>query len=979
MRPALPRLAGTAAVVLGSVLLAAPLVSGVPAAGVPAGAAGGGVSAPAVAPAGPVTLLAPAAAHPVTPEVDEVDVPDVDRAAAPHLAALSDPQPVTGYGLVGATWRGEEPGTLTLQIRTKDTGTWSGWQELPVHAEHAPDPGSAEARAAVRTGSDPVVVGDVDQVQVRATSASGEAPHGLELSVVDPRTSPADDDPATAATTVGTPTGTGGATAPQPALYTGTDTAYASQVAVSNPPGVRAPRPRIRSRKAWGANESLRSGSPSYGTIQVGFVHHTVNANKYSRGEVPAIIRGMYAYHTQSLGWSDIGYNFVVDRFGRIWQGRFGDIGRNVIGAHTYGYNEVSFAMSAIGNFEVGHPPRAILRAYAKMMGWKLGQYGIDAGSRHRVLKGHVFRAINGHRDSNLSQTACPGRYLYAKLPAIRRMAVNWQRYGKLGASDSTSAPKPSPTPTPTPTPTPKPTPTTPPAPTLPKPDGPDGLRDLQSDGFPDLLARDAASERLQVLVGDGGPGFGQRQLAVESAGSSMLFTGVGDVTGDGRPDLLVRNQKSKVAKVRPGRANGGFRAGIGATRRFAEADALVGVGNMVGNRRPDLVMREARSGRVWILPGKAQAGWGRKQMLIRRGGEMRTLSGAGDVDGNGKRDLIARDGRVLLLYPGRGRGHVGTPRVIDRGWGGNDIAAAGYDVTGDGRPDIVARDRATRRTWIYVTRSSGSVAGRFGGWRSWGDLNRITAVGDLTGDDRADLLGRTDTGSLMVLPSRGTRFLQGPVETGKLARGADFAQVVGDWNADGHPDVVTRAGGTMWLYPGTGGNGLQDRIVLRRKWARRTFLVGPGDLDRDGHPDLVSRTPDGTVWVHTSDGDRHFERRYVARESMFKADIVTAAGYWNDDGARDLIVRRASTKELYLVPGTPEGLLGRPEPLAAGRSFAAYDRIVGVGYLNRDQYPDVVAREKGNGRLWLFAGSASGLRAREYVASGMNRFDLLG
>jgi hypothetical protein len=670
----------------------------------------------------------------------------------------------------------------------------------------------------------------------------------------------------------------------------------------------------------------------------------------------------------------------VVDRFGRIWQGRFGDVRRNVIGAHTYGYNEVSFAMSAIGNYETAHPPRAILRAYGKMMGWKLGLYGIRAGSRHRELKGHVFRAINGHRDSNLSQTACPGRYLYAKLPAIRRMAVNWQRYGMLRAPDTSPAPDPAPTePKPEPKPTDPTPPATEPAPTLPKPDGPDATRDLQADGFPDLLAREASTGRLQVLVGDGGPGFGQRSVSVASVGSSMLFTGVGDVTGDGRPDLLVRNQRTETAAVRPGRANGSFGAGIAETGRFAEADVLAGVGNMVGNRRPDVVMREARTGRIWIFPGRAQGLWGRKQLLIRRGAELSMITGAGDLDGNGRRDLVARDGRVLLLYPGLGRGRVGAPRVIDRGWGDKDLAAAGYDVTGDARPDLVARDRETRRTWIYVTRPSGAVAGRFGGWTGWGDVDRLSAVGDVTGDEKADLLGRTDAGALVVLPSRGTRWLQGPVDTGEPARGADFAQVVGDWNDDGHSDVITRSGGTLWLYRGDGGAGLRTRVVLRRDWGGRTFLAGPGDLDRDGDPDLVSRTPDGRIWVHTSNGRRGIERRYVAREKMFKVDMVTAAGFWNNDGARDLVVRRARTKELYLVPGQADGTLGRPQPLDGGQSYAAYDRIVGLGYFNRDRYPDMVARERDGGRLWLFAGSASGLRPREYVASGMGRYDLLG
>src|SRR5262245_61368101 len=461
MRSACQRLAGSSAVVLGSVAVVLPLLSGVPAHAVsttPA-LAKDAVTAPARPVAGPgavegaveeagATLVAPQAAHPVTPQVDEVQVRDVDRSGDPDLAAVSDPEPVTGYGIVGATWQGHEPGTLALQVRTLDNGDWSDWQPLPWDDEHAPDPGTEEARNA-RVGTDPVVVGDVDQVQVRATSASGEAPRDLELSVVDPGVSAADDDPVAPTTTAGT-SRAGTATAAGPVAFSASESALSARAAVNNPPGVRAPKPRIRSRKAWGANESLRSGTPSYGTVKAGFVHHTVNANDYTRAEVPAIIRGIYAYHTQSNGWSDIGYNFLVDRFGRIWQGRFGDVNRNVIGAHTYGYNDVAFAMSAIGNYDIKQPSRAMLRAYGKLFGWKLGQYGIAAGARHRVLHGHTFKAINGHRDSNLSSTACPGRYLYAKLPAIRKLAARWQRTGTLRAPSPTN---PAPTPKPTPTP----------------------------------------------------------------------------------------------------------------------------------------------------------------------------------------------------------------------------------------------------------------------------------------------------------------------------------------------------------------------------------------------------------------------------------------------------------------------------------------------------------------------------------------------
>ena len=122
-------------------------------------------------------------------------------------------------------------------------------------------------------------------------------------------------------------------------------------------------------------------GSLHYYEVHAGFVHHTVNANDYTPDEVPGILRSIYAYHTQSRGWSDIGYNFLVDKFGRIWEGRYGGVDRPVVGAHTLNYNENSFAMSAIGNYETAQPTAAMLQAYGVLFAWKLSLHGVDAAS----------------------------------------------------------------------------------------------------------------------------------------------------------------------------------------------------------------------------------------------------------------------------------------------------------------------------------------------------------------------------------------------------------------------------------------------------------------------------------------------------------------------------------------------------------------------------------------------------------------------
>ena len=151
-------------------------------------------------------------------------------------------------------------------------------------------------------------------------------------------------------------------------------------------------QPTIYSRAQWGADESIRNKSAlRYGTISGGFVHHTVNANDYTEAQVPALLRSIYAYHVKSRGWSDIGYNFLVDRFGRIWEGRYGGIDKPVVGAHTLNYNDYSFAMSAIGNFDTVQPPDVMLRAYGQLFAWKLSLHGVNpASTSQKIGRRHV-------------------------------------------------------------------------------------------------------------------------------------------------------------------------------------------------------------------------------------------------------------------------------------------------------------------------------------------------------------------------------------------------------------------------------------------------------------------------------------------------------------------------------------------------------------------------------------------------------------
>jgi len=193
-------------------------------------------------------------------------------------------------------------------------------------------------------------------------------------------------------------------------------------------------RPDIISRSRWGADEHcVPRRDPDMGRVKVAFVHHTVNANSYSRSEAPGLVLGICRYHRNTRGWDDIGYNFLVDRFGRIYKGRAGGNENPVVGAHAQGFNSQSTGIAALGTHESSSLSTDGVSAMARLIHWKLGHHGVPVtgsttltsggGETNRYPAGTAvrLRRISGHRD--VSPTTCPGQRLYDQIGAIRRRA----------------------------------------------------------------------------------------------------------------------------------------------------------------------------------------------------------------------------------------------------------------------------------------------------------------------------------------------------------------------------------------------------------------------------------------------------------------------------------------------------------------------------------------------------------------------------
>ncbi|MFI9617185.1 N-acetylmuramoyl-L-alanine amidase [Streptomyces sp. NPDC052023] len=387
------------------------------------------------------------------------------------------------FSLVGVSWTGALKGldgTAQLRTRGLESGEWSAWRDLEVNVDPPEKP-----EAGMRGASEPLWVGPSNGVEARivhADGTTGALPKGLKVNLVDPgvvtdaemratepaafvaegssppatpteSTSPADDP--TATPTDGpteTPPAPSDPTSPEPtdttATATPTESASPSTSASASPspsattpsaPPSTVPRPPITSRAGWGADESLSPDPSEYNSdVKAVFVHHTTGANDYSCAESASLVRGIYAYHTKVSGWNDVGYNFIVDKCGTVFEGRKGGVDLPVLGAHTYGWNRESTGIAVLGEHTSIGASNAALASVARVASWKLGQYGadpagtvqLDAGATQKNYTGtsftagtrYTFNRISGHRDA--FNTECPGNSLYPQLPTIRNWAA---------------------------------------------------------------------------------------------------------------------------------------------------------------------------------------------------------------------------------------------------------------------------------------------------------------------------------------------------------------------------------------------------------------------------------------------------------------------------------------------------------------------------------------------------------------------------
>ncbi|MFF4520348.1 FG-GAP-like repeat-containing protein [Streptomyces bluensis] len=807
------------------------------------------------------------------------------------------------FSLLGVSWTGASKrvdGTAQVRVRSSETGEWGGWQNLEVDTDppEGVEPG-------MRGASEPLWVGPSDGVEVQVVRKNGNTsaalPKGLRVDLVDPgvvttaetrsvgteiepaayvaEDTPSPTDPATA-----TPTDT--ATAPDPAASESgstapapTDPASPSDSAPASPSESASPspsptkpvappstvtRPPVISRAAWGADESKVKDPAEYiDKISAVFVHHTVGSNSYSCAQSAALVRGIMAYHIDANGWNDLGYNFLVDKCGQIFEGRAGGVDLPVLGAHTYGFNSYSTGIAVLGDFEgdpakgipAGKPSRAAQESVARLAAWKLGQYGGNPqGKVTLTAKGDTgvwkngqeatLNTISGHRDAYA--TECPGANLYSRLGEIRRFAAS------PGAGSA--------------------------VPTA----------DFNRDGITDLVAgvpRASGNVGNVVVIpgGTDGPVAGARTRLTQSSpgvpGTSETgdefgaTTAWGDINGDGYADLAIgapgeddtsgnADRGAITILYGPGLNSGTSWTTTGVTSKGARLGSAVTVGDFNADGKADVFSAGTGNGGSWnvkLTGGATQYG----KLTTATGSVAYTDAGTGDFNRDGYADVALnyRDqsgvGRVTW-FKGSATGLVKVSVLSVKG--GRSIAAG--DVNGNGYDDIVIGQAYTSESGAYQGGQVTVVPGTSTGFTTTGmttvhqdttgvpgtaqdgdALGWSVSAGDYNGDGYADVLAgapnKDITRSGANQANAGTTLLFKGTSSGLTGSGALAF----------HQDT---SGITGWTEPN---DKLGSSVVLQdlSGWGRADLAIGAeGENDYDG---TILQLDSGSSGVNTSGG----------------------------------------------------------------------------------------------------------------------------
>lgn len=699
------------------------------------------------------------------------------------------------FDLVGMTWQ-SLPADAIAQVRVRTTTGWGEWTKLEWQPTQ--DASSAERRT---LGSDPLWTGAANQVEARVLGAAGQSAQGVQLSLVDTTQVAAD------------------AALPQPS-------SQVRAAAVSTEP-TYASRPTIVSRAQWGADESWLSingascvPANTDTTVKAAIVHHTAGTNSYTKEQSASIVRGIYAYHVKSMGWCDVGYNFLIDKYGQIFEGRHGGMDLPVHGAHATTWNTDTVGVSVMMNSETAVQSPEAMTSVSRVLAWKLaGNYRDPLATLS--LGGKTINRIARHGD--VMQTACPGRNITAYMPTLRSRVnsamgnwrtpiyLAWQAQG--GESGKLGSPF-----------------------GLERPIGAGRVTDFgqgaiyqNSAGATFWMGKPTADRYAslgRVTSWLGWPTANQTTGPV-SGSTRTNFTG-GTIVASSAGAQAVPATVARWLDASNGWATYGLPTGApvfttstsgyqqfqggriewtGTTARPTVAGGSGAQGDLDGDRRADALALSSASTVTWWPTGSDLTAGAPVKGATLPGGPYTWVSHLPDVNGDKMTELVATkpDG-TLWAWEGRGRGQYVNGRQIGKNWQLMRQLNIVPDMTGDGLNELVAIN-GEQKLYRYSFASNLGIKQTLQIGKNWGGIVHMTSVGDFRRNGTVDILAVTRDGLLLDYFGTKSGTLSGSAQVGHGWTGMTRVRSIGDVNGDGWWDLAAnRESGPLYVYVNRGG-----------------------------------------------------------------------------------------------------------------------------------------------------------------------------
>ncbi|WP_084327848.1 FG-GAP-like repeat-containing protein [Intrasporangium oryzae] len=243
---------------------------------------------------------------------------------------------------------------------------------------------------------------------------------------------------------------------------------------------------------------------------------------------------------------------------------------------------------------------------------------------------------------------------------------------------------------------------------------------------------------------------------------SSLSFS-TAEFTGDWNNDVLARWSDGSL-RLYAGNGRGALAAGVRIATGWGIYNALETVGDFTGDGALDVLARTTSTGDLWLYRGNGRGGFTGSPVVVGRGWAAFTpIVGVGDFNGDQRVDVIARRSSTGDLYLYRGNGTGGfqsTVTLIGTGWNGMSTIIGPGDVNGDGRADLIARERSTGYLWLYPGNGAGGFLSRVRIGTGWGSMTAIMSAGDLDGNRIPDVVARDSAGNLWLYPRTASGWL---------------------------------------------------------------------------------------------------------------------------------------------------------------------------------------------------------------------------